>query len=117
MVYLMYFVSFLVFIIAVFGIKNVFENVKNFGFLAFKKILRFGFKLTEFMCNAFIARHTLVILGQTSFNIGNAALFFALSGVLVGMLGYPTESLTEFTIFGTIMTVTGYIASNCKKIQ
>jgi len=74
------------------------------------------FNVGEFFCNNVIARHFVIMFGNTLVNLGNAAIFFAMSGFFVSILHYPKESVFDFIVYGTIMTIVGYIISRCHKI-
>ena len=58
----------------------------------------------------------VIMVGKTLFNLRNAAIFFAMSGFFVSILGYPKESVFDFTVYGIIMTIVGYIISRCRKL-
>ncbi len=71
----------------------------------------------NFLCNNFIAKHIIKMIGLSLLNIGNAALFFSMSGYLVVSLGVSLPNLTMLGWYGIIMTVSGYILGNCKEVK
>jgi len=98
----------IIYIIAVLATYIIYEL---FGVRIIKGIYIF----IEFLCINVVTRHILIIIGKTLFNIGNAALFFSISGLMVSMLNYPSTEIVDFSLYGIIMTISGYLLSHCKK--
>lgn len=111
MVYLMYIVLVGIFV-GLYHYDAIAHKLKPF----FKMLLKAIFNIGEYLCVNLVARHFLIMTGKTMFNLGNAALFFAMSGFLVSILGYPVSSLESFLFYGIILTISGYVLSHCRKI-
>ena len=64
-----------------------------------------------------VKRNIVIMIGKTLFNIGNAALFFSMSGFLVSTLGISEGDLTKLLYYGIVLTVAGYLASLLEKFE